>query len=117
MYCDERECRLPSESEGGNHNDKELGNILVAPALAEICEKCGKGSLKYSLPFEEQLFPILQVFREFCLVKQSDDSTVSLLFIFTIQMMQIAVIELQGDNDLPYHAIILEAPTKYRYLY
>lgn len=86
------------ESEG-TVTTKSLANTFVAPALAEICEKRGKGSLKYALPFEEQLFPILQVFREFCLVKQSDD-TLSLLFIFTIQMMQIAVIELQGDNDL-----------------
>jgi hypothetical protein len=69
MYCDERECRLPSESEG-TVTTKSFTNTFVAPALAESCEKCGKGSLKYSRPFEEQLYPVLQVFREFCLVKQ-----------------------------------------------
>lgn len=85
-------------SKYSNFSTKHLRFHFVVPILIEIIGKLER-LMFMQLPGEDCLFPILRLFREFFVMKY-EDRGFSVSLVFVLHMLQIAVIELHGDDDL-----------------
>lgn len=78
----------------------KLKQWFVWSLLAELLHKLGFApSTSAKVPYCCELFPIQQIFHDFC-SPEHPHIPAPILVVFAVQMMLIAVIELEGDGDL-----------------